>query len=107
VSDQPKTGSSESEGSGESSAAPESILKFPLLFPIKVMGKREDGFAQWVCDLVLRHAPDFNPATIEMRPSSNGKYISVTVTVNAQSQAQLDNIYRELSAAKDKVLYLL
>jgi uncharacterized protein len=86
---------------------PESLLKFPVAFPIKAMGKREDGFAQFVSSVVSKHAPDFDPATIEMRPSSNGRFISITVTINAQSQEQLDAIYRELSAAKDKVLYLL
>ncbi len=86
---------------------PETLLEFPTEFPIKVMGRREEGFAQWVCDVVLKHAPDFDPATVGMRPSSNGRFLSVTATINATSKAQLDEIYRELSAAKDKVLYLL
>jgi uncharacterized protein len=35
---------------------------------------------------------------MEMRPSKNGNFVSVTATINAQSKAQLDAIYRELSA---------
>ena len=70
---------------------------FPTPFPIKVMGRREDGYAQALLDVVLRHAPDFDPATMEMRPSSAGKYLSVTVTINARSRDQLDALYRDLS----------
>ena len=76
---------------------PESLLTFPCVFPIKVMGRREDGFAQVVTDIVLRHAPDFHPETIEMRSSKNGRYLSLTVTLNAKSREQLDALYSELS----------
>lgn len=74
----------------------ESPLTYPCDFPIKVMGRREAGFAQSVMEIVLKHAPDFQPATMEMRPSRQGKYISLTVTVQAQSREQLDALYREL-----------
>jgi uncharacterized protein len=64
---------------------------------MKVMGRREDGFAQLVADIVMRHAPDFDPATIEMRSSKQGRYLSLTVTLNAKSREQLDALYKELS----------
>ena len=35
---------------------------------------------------------------MEMRPSKNGNFLSVTATINAQSKAQLDDIYRALTA---------
>jgi putative lipoic acid-binding regulatory protein len=47
-------------------------------------------------EIVLRHAPDFQPATIEMRPSRQGKYLSLTCVVNATSREQLDALYQEL-----------
>jgi uncharacterized protein len=74
----------------------ETLLSFPCDFPIKVMGKTQAGFAQAVVGVVARHAADFDPATVEMRSSREGNYISLTVTVNAQSREQLDEIYREL-----------
>ena len=73
------------------------LLAFPCVFPLKVMGRREDGFAQAVSDIVVRHVSDFHPHTIEMRPSRNGRYISLTVTINARSREQLDALYTELS----------
>ena len=75
----------------------EALLTFPCVFPLKVMGRREDGFAQLVADVVQRHAPDFHPSTLEMRTSKNGRYLSVTATINARSQEQLDALYTELS----------
>ncbi len=76
----------------------ESLLKFPCDFPIKVMGQRQDGFAQTVLEVVLRHAPDFDAAAMEMRPSTKGNYLSLTCTFRAVSREQLDALYRELSA---------
>ena len=76
----------------------ETLLKFPTDFPVKIMGERRDEFAQTMVDLVLRHAPDFKPETVEMRASSSGNYLSVTCVVRATSKAQLDNIYRDITA---------
>ena len=74
------------------------LLTFPTLFPIKAMGRREDGFAQAVLQIILRHAPEFDADSLEMRPSKNGNFLSVTATINAQSKAQLDDIYRALTS---------
>ena len=79
-------------------AAQVSLLEFPCEFPIKIMGRTRDGFAQAMVEIVCRHAPDFDAATLEMRTSSAGNYLSVTATVNATSRDQLDALYRELIA---------
>ena len=74
------------------------LLEFPTDFPVKIMGERRDEFAQAMVELVQRHAPDFKPETVEMRVSSKGNYLSVTCTVRATSKAQLDALYREITA---------
>ena len=76
----------------------ETLIEFPCAFPIKGMGKAQDGFAQAVADVVLKHAPDFDVAKMEMRPSKAGNYLSLTCTIRAVSQAQLDALYRELTS---------
>jgi uncharacterized protein len=73
------------------------LIEFPTQFPIKIMGLTRDDFAQTILEIVTRHAPDFDGATMEMRSSSNAKYLSLTCTINAMSQSQLDDLYRELS----------
>lgn len=74
------------------------LLEFPTTFPLKIMGEARDDFAQQMVEIVLKHAPDYDPASIEMRPSKQGKYLGVTCVIQATSQAQLDALYRELSA---------
>ena len=76
----------------------QTLIEYPCDFPIKIMGARVDGFAQAVIEVVLRHAPDFEPATAQMRPSAKGNYLAITCTLNATSQAQLDALYTELSS---------
>jgi putative lipoic acid-binding regulatory protein len=83
-----------------------SALAFPCDFPIKVVGRKEPRFAQAVTDVVMRHAPDFEPDSIEMRPSSQGKYLSVTCVVRATSREQLDALYRELCDHPSVVMVL-
>ncbi|NMG37004.1 DUF493 family protein [Azoarcus sp. TTM-91] len=76
----------------------QTLIEYPCDFPIKIMGARVEGFAQAVVEVVLRHAPDFDAAAIEMRPSSKGNYLAVTCTFRAVSQLQVDNLYRELTS---------
>ncbi len=75
----------------------ETLLEFPCEFPIKIMGLTRDDFAQTILEIVRRHAPDFDGAAMEMRSSSNAKYLSLTCAINATSKSQLDELYRELS----------
>jgi putative lipoic acid-binding regulatory protein len=75
----------------------DTLLEFPCEFPLKIMGKADDGLAQVVLDIVSVHAPDFDGATMEMRASSGGNYLSLTCTVIARSKPQLDALYTDLS----------
>jgi uncharacterized protein len=84
----------------------DSLLEFPCEFPIKIMGKTQDQFAQTILEIVTRHAPDFDGATMEMRSSRNAKYLSLTCTIHARSKEQLDNLYRELSKHQMVVMVL-
>lgn len=76
----------------------ETLLEFPCNFPLKIMGKAEDELAQAVLEIVTKHAPGFDGATMEMRASSGGKYVSLTCTVVATSKPQLDALYMELTS---------
>jgi uncharacterized protein len=84
----------------------ETLLEFPCRFPIKAMGKTGEDFDSLVVQLVRRHAPDLNEAAVTLRESSGGKWVSVTIVIEATSKGQLDAIYRELSA-NEKVVWAL
>ena len=73
-----------------------SLLEFPCDFPLKIIGLQQPGYAQSVLAIVQKHAPDYDGANMEMRPSSKGKYLSLTCTIRATSRMQLDGLYQAL-----------
>lgn len=84
----------------------ESLLTFPCSFPIKAMGKDEEDFDVLVIGLIRRHSPDLREGAIKSRRSKGGRFVSVTVTIEAESREQLDNIYMDL-CAEERILMAL
>lgn len=75
----------------------ESLIKYPCDFPIKVMGKSVEGYEAAIERVILNFDPQFNVKTVERRPSKNGNYLGLTLTVRVTSRDQLDELYRTLS----------
>ena len=75
----------------------ESLIEYPSQFPIKVMGLKVEGLVAAITHIAHQFDPAFDASTIELRESSGGKYLGVTVTVTATSREQLDELYRTLS----------
>jgi putative lipoic acid-binding regulatory protein len=75
----------------------ESLIEYPCKFPIKVMGTKVEGLVHAITLITKQFDPAFDASTIELRESKGGKYLGVTVTVNATSREQLDELYRTLS----------
>jgi uncharacterized protein len=75
----------------------ESLIVYPSLFPIKVMGLKVDGYVHAITHIAHQFDPAFDATTIELRESKGGKYLGVTITVTATSREQLDELYRTLS----------
>jgi uncharacterized protein len=73
-----------------------SLIEYPCDFPVKILGHTQAGFAQAVVEVVKRHAPDFDAATLELRTSKRRNYLSVTCVIRATSREQLDGLYQEL-----------
>jgi putative lipoic acid-binding regulatory protein len=88
------------------SRSEETLMEFPCSFSIKAMGLAEDDFDALVVSLVRPHVGDINEGAVSSRPSAAGKYLSVTVTFQAESREQLDNIYRSLTG-HERVLMAL
>lgn len=87
-------------------APDQSPLQFPCAFPVKAMGLATEGFDALVVSIVRRHAPDVSESAVTARASAEGKYLAVTVTIQARSRAQLDAIYQDL-VAREEVLVAL
>jgi putative lipoic acid-binding regulatory protein len=84
----------------------QSLIEYPSDFPIKVMGRQSPGLAQSVVEIVVRHAPDFDPAKVEMRASKQKNYLSLTCVIRATSREQLDALYRDLCDHPQVVMVL-
>lgn len=76
----------------------ESLIRYPSEFPIKVMGARVDGFVEAIIEVARGFDPTFDATRVELRPSSGGSYLGITLIVTATSREQLDGLYRALTA---------
>ena len=74
-----------------------SLIEYPSAFPIKVMGANVNGFVEAMTGIARRFDPGFDAASVELRASSAGNYLGVTLTITATSREQLDELYRTLS----------
>ena len=84
----------------------ETLFEFPCRFPIKAMGRDAEGFPAHVMELVGAVVGTVPHDDVVIRPSRQGRFIAVTVTITAESRAQLDAIYQNLTASS-RVLYAL
>ena len=81
-------------------------MNFPTRFPVKVMGANQDDFESLVVEIIRKHARLAEDEAVISRLSRNGRFVSITVQIQAESQEQLDNLYRELTA-HERVLMML
>ena len=97
MSDTPNT-SAANENEQQEDPRKDSLIEYPSQFPIKVMGVHVEHLVHEITQIAEKFDPNFDATTIELRPSSSGKYLGVTITITATSREQLDNTYRALTA---------
>lgn len=83
-----------------------SLLTFPCRFPIKMMGRDTEAFRLTARALVETHTGPIGDDSICASLSSKRNFVAITITVNALSQEQLDNIYRDVSSHDDVLMAL-
>ena len=96
----------EKQVSQQQTGEQETLLEFPCKFPVKAMGRNADGFEAMVTNIILAHAEMCVGEQVTISPSSSGKFISVTVTIDALSKNQLDRIYQGLSDCEQVLVAL-
>jgi putative lipoic acid-binding regulatory protein len=77
---------------------PPSLIEYPSVFPVKVMGLNEAGFIEAISEIAAAFDPEFDASTLQLRPSNAERYVGITLTINATSREQLDGLYRRLSS---------
>ena len=84
----------------------ESAIEFPCQFPIKMMGRDTPEFRATARALIENHVGPIAEEAIQINLSGKGNFVSVTITVTATSQQQLDDIYRDVSGHDDVLMAL-
>jgi putative lipoic acid-binding regulatory protein len=72
-------------------------LVFPCEYPVKLIGRHEDDFFEFVFDLLSHHVPEITRSDLSTNISNGGKYLAVSATFIAQSREQVDALYNEIS----------
>ena len=95
--DEPKAG--DGDGGGE-------LLKFPVAYPIKVVGRRTEMKREELDAVVRSHAPDLEDSQISERESNQQHFLSITYTIVAQSREQIVALANALQASKDVIMLI-
>lgn len=82
------------------------LLAFPARVHVKAIGAHESELLARVRAIVARHVDASAILETSTRPSRGGKYVAVTVSIEAQTRAQVDAIYQELSTCKEVLIAL-
>ncbi len=84
----------------------EELIEFPCDYEVKAMGYAGDDFRGHVVSVVTRHASLARPEQISVRRSSGGRYLSVSVSIEARSREHLELVYSELKK-DERVVFIL
>ena len=82
------------------------LLKFPVAYPIKVVGRRSDSLRATIDAIVKQHVPDLDESQISERASKEQHFLSITYTINAQSREQVVALANALQASKDVIMLI-
>ena len=86
--------------------AEESAIECPCEFPIKMMGRDTPAFRSTARALVEKHAGKVADDAVREAQSRKGNFVSITVTITATSQQQLDAIYQDVTDHEDVLMAL-
>ena len=84
----------------------EELLKFPVAYPIKVVGRRSENMRANIDAIVRAHVPDLTPDQITERESTQQHFLAITYTINAQSKEQVVALAHALQASKDVIMLI-
>lgn len=82
----------------------DSLLKFPTDVPVKVFGRNDKKFRAAAVRIARAHYGDAH--TVVEQLSKKGNYLSLTITVHAQSRMQIDAMYSDLVASDEVIMVI-
>ncbi|TVP50824.1 MAG: DUF493 domain-containing protein [Halomonas sp.] len=73
-------------------------ITFPCDYSLKIVGDAAEDFPASVCQVIVRHAADFDATTMQVVDSRNGRYQSVRVMIRATGEQQIKELFEDLKA---------
>ena len=74
-----------------------SLMEFPCRFPVKIIGTNSQNFIDEIKEVAIKHFPEFKDSDLTQKPSQQNNYLALTLTVMAQNQKTLDDLYQDLT----------
>ena len=74
---------------------------YPCPFPIKVIGENAEALQKIIIKELASFGEVVQPDELTIRPSSKGRYVSMTFTIVAKSREQIEQIYGRLNTQKE------
>ena len=78
----------------------EHLWVFPMDYPIKLIGNAGEELRGAVVEILVKHFPEFNEATLVVQPSRTGKYHSITAQLRFEELEQVHALYADLAACE-------
>ena len=82
------------------------IMQFPCDLPIKVFGRNDSDFPDAAFAIVKAHVDTLERAHVTRQSSRQGRFVSLTINIRAESRAQVDAVYEDLSANANVLMVL-
>lgn len=82
------------------------LLQFPVDYPIKVVGRRDELTRERLDQIFRRHAPDLVADRISERESREGNFVSITYTIVARSREQVEALVGDVSSTAGVMMVL-
>ena len=78
----------------------EDLWVFPMDYPIKLIGNAGEELRGAVVEILVKHFPECNEATLVVQPSRTGKYHSITAQLRFEELEQVHALYADLAACE-------
>ena len=76
----------------------EELWVFPMDYPIKLIGNAGTELHGAVVEILVKHFPEFDAASLAVQPSRTGKYHSITAQLRFEELEQVHLLYADLAA---------
>ncbi len=72
------------------------MYDYPCDYPVKAIGLANSEFEDAVLAIVGKHVEKIDKEQISKRTSRHAKYVSITISIIAESRKQLEALYQDL-----------